>query len=178
MGRNALKKIYMKKLPRSVASPPKDERLREELALRSLERATYIETHNIVLANPPPVDFSSAAARLLLVKHQMAREAAALEFNRYYLDMEGRDTSSLAPRIVSILQKISEIDLEVKKLGSAIVDPRSEEVRQMVAVWVQTLTTTLTGMVRENLMPAQTMDLFVSKFSEALEGWEDRVGRS
>lgn len=165
-----------KPVKRGRGRPPKAEKLKEELKERAKERIEYVKNHKLVQANQPPNEFNSAASRLILVKHQMAVEAAALEFNKYHLDLEGKDTSTVSSRIVATLQKMSEIDLEVKKLGSTIVDPRSEEVQRMAALWVNTLMETLSEMVQEKTLDAQTMDLLINRFSSSLDGWEDRVG--
>lgn len=161
---------------RGRGRPPKAEKLKEELKKRAKERTEYVENHKLVRANPPPGEYNSAASRLILVKHQMAVEAVALEFNKYHLDLEGKDTSTVSSRIVATLQKMSEIDLEVKKLGATFVDPNSEEVQRMATLWIQTLADTLSEMVKEKNLDSQTMDLIFNKFSGALEGWEDRVG--
>jgi hypothetical protein len=162
-----------KKKPRG--RPTNAEKFKAELEQRRVERQAFIENHPLILANPAPTEVNSAVGRLILVKHQMAREAAALEFNRGVLDMEGKETATVSSRIVSTLDKMSGIDLEIKKLGNVVVDPRSEEVQKMAALWIKTLSDTVTGMVADQSMDTQTMDLLFNKFSAALEGWEDRV---
>lgn len=156
--------------------PTNADKFRDVLRERSLERNKFVNTHPLVQANPKPFEVNSAVGRLVLVKHQMAREAAALEFNKFHLDLEGKETATVSSRIVGILDKMSGIDLEIKKLGNVVVDPRSEEVQKMVALWVEILSTTLTSMVSDRVLDTQTMDLLFNKFSAALEGWEDRVG--
>lgn len=138
-------------------------------------RLDSVESHALVLANHKPTSLASAADRLNLVKHQMAKEAASLEFNRNLRDLEGKDTSQISNRLVATLQKIAAIDLEVKKLGATFVDPKSAEVQEMVVVWVETLTEVLKELVGEGIMTSQTMDLLINKFGAALDGWEDRV---
>lgn len=167
--------VYSLSEKRGRGRPPKSSKIKELEALQ-VRRGEYVTTHPLVQANPHPPNLNTAADRLNLTKHQMAKEAAVLEFNRAQLDLEGRDTSQMSSRIVATLQKISEIDLEVKKLGATVIDPRSPEVQKMVDVWIATLSETLTQMVRDDVLEPQTMDLLFNKFSGALEGWEDRVG--
>jgi len=163
---------------RGRGRPPKKEALGQELRRRAREREEFVTNHKLVQANPAPAESNSSVNRLILVKHQMAREAAALEFNKFHMDLEGKDTSTVSSRIVGTLSKMSDIDLEIKKLGATVVDPHSSEVQNMVQIWVETLTGALSDMVRDKTLDAQSMDLLINKFSNALEGWEDQVGGS
>jgi hypothetical protein len=160
---------------RGPGRPTNAEKLKDVLRERSKERQDFVDNHPLVQANPLPAEVNSAVGRLILVKYQMSREAAALEFNKFHLDLEGKETATVSSRIVGILDKMSNIDLEIKKLGNVVVDPRSDEVQKMVAVWIRTLTETLSDMVKDSALEPQTMDLLINKFSNALEGWEDRV---
>lgn len=168
--------IHMAEPPkRPVGRPPRSETKAKALRALNQQRLEFVDQHPLVQANPLPKNTVSAADRLNMAKHQMAKEVATLEFNRGRMDLEGKETSALSTRIVQTLKKIADLDLEVKKLGHVIIDPRSEEVQVMVRAWLETLTTVISGMVEEKVLPTQTMDLLFSRFGEAMEGWEDRV---
>lgn len=160
---------------RPVGRPPRSETRAKALQTLHQQRLEFVSDHPIVLANPVPKTIVSAADRLNLAKHQIAREVATLEFNRGRMDLEGKDTSAVSVRVVQSIKKIADLDLEVKKLGHVVIDPKSEEVQAMVRSWLGTLTTVISGMAEEKILSPQTMDLLFSRFGEAMEGWEDRV---
>ena len=154
---------------------PSSNKRNDQLVKRQEAREHYIATHSLVLANPAPVDSISAVARLQLLKNAMAREVAAMEFNKYNKDLEGKDTTALSSKIVLTLGKMADLDLEIKKLGHVVIDPKSEEVQKMASLWVKTLMDVLVELVKDGVLESQTMDLLSSKFATALEGWEDKV---
>lgn len=154
---------------------PNTNKRNGQMVKRQEARGYYITNHALVLANPAPMDAVSSVSRLQLFKNAMAREVAAMEFNKNIKDLEGLDTTSLSSKIVLTLGKMADLDLEIKKLGHVTLDPKSEEVQKMASLWVTTLSDVLTELVKDAVLDSQTMDLLFSKFGAALEGWEDKV---
>lgn len=150
----------------------------EDLLYHSLmaeARQQFVEDHPIVKHNPPSKGHA-AVDKLNSVKSQIAREVAVLEFNRMDLEKRGVDTTPISSRIIAALAKISEIELDVKKLGHTVIDPKSTEVQQILKLWLDALSETTSELVNEGAMNTQTLDLLFSKFSDKMEGWEERLG--
>lgn len=159
--------------PRKIEKKPSDYDL-EYHAEVAVRRQEWVAEHPLVKQNPMPTG-ASAIDKLNLVKASMAKEAATLEFNRIELEKRGLDTSQISSRIVSALNKISGIELETKKLGHTVVDPKSTAVQNIFKLWVSALQETLSSLVESGTLDEPTMDLLFNTFSNKMEGWEDRV---
>lgn len=156
-------------------APTQAEIRSRDLAVLEQRREAYIQTHPLVYANPSIDSATSVAERLALTKHFMAREVAGLEFNRSEKDRDGKDSTAMSSRIVTTLQRMAAIDLEITKVGTAVVDPHSDEVQKMVAVIIGRITNAVAEMAKSGLLPEQTMDMLTNKMAQSLEGWEDEV---
>ncbi len=140
------------------------------------ERLAYIENHPMVVAHAPKESGNSTIDTLNHVRHQIAKEAAILEFNRLELEKRGIDTSQVSTRIIQSWRQVAELSLEVKKLGVTVLDPNSSEMQKVFKLWVATLQEIMEEMVKEGTVDTPALDLFFNKFSKAMEGWEGRLG--
>ena len=136
----------------------------------ALNREEFVRNHPVVRQNIIENPSQSAIDKLKVVKYQIAKEVAVLEFDRMEMAKRGVDTSQVSTRIVNSLKQIADIELEVKKLGSTVVDPNSAEVQAMFKSWIGTL-----QKVAEEVMNPEDLDLFFNKFSMAIDGWEKRT---
>ncbi len=137
-------------------------------ALMSAEKARFIAQDPVVIAASN--NRVQALAILALIRVEIAKEAAAIQFQRMESEKFGKDTSQTSTRRIDALGKIANIELEMKKLGPTTIDPHSEEFQKIFALWLELLK----GIMTE-LFTAQQIDLFFNRLDSALEGWEERV---
>jgi hypothetical protein len=150
-------------------------RQQEDRDRRTVERQEYVLGHPLVRGHEPRSTGNSTVDNLNQIKHQLVREAAALEFDRIDRDRRGLETSQLSSKIVSAWKQASTIELSIKKIGVTVIDPNSEEMQRVHKMWVDILRDVMTEMVTEGVLAAEVLDLFFNKFSFAMEGWEDRL---
>jgi len=161
--------------PKKVEKMPTSEDL-EYHAKVAEERKAFVENHELVVHNKPHHYGHTAADKLNQLKFHIARETAVLEFNRMEMEKRGVDTSQVSSRIIGSMKQIADIELEVKKLGKTVIDPNSEEMQRIFRFWLGALKTVFSDLVKEKSVEPQVMDLFFNKFSNAMEGWEEKVG--
>lgn len=160
---------------REIMAEQLASRKHEECAQRNVEREAYVTNHPLVAGHEPRTTGNSTVDNLNRIKHQLAIEAARLEFDRDDRDRRGLDTTQLSSRIVTAWMKVSAIELNIQKSGVVVIDPNSEEMQRVHKMWVDVLREVMTGMVTEGIFTAEVLDLFFNKFSLAMEGWEDRL---
>ena len=110
---------------------------------------------------------------LKLIRTEIAKEAAALHFQRIESEKFGKDTSQTSTRRIDALTKIANIELEIRKLGPSSIDPSSEEFQKVFASWIEAIR----DVAAETLSPEQ-VDLFFNRLTSKLEGWEERVANA
>lgn len=169
------RKLPTRAVVREIMAEQLAARRQEKLEERTAEREAYVANHPLVRGHEPRPTGNSTVDTLNMVKHQLAREAACLEFDRADRDRRGVDTSQLSSKIVTAWKQVSTIELNIKKIGITVIDPNSEEMQRVHKMWVDVLREVMTGMVTEGVFPAEVLDLFFNKFSLAMEGWEDRL---
>ncbi len=107
---------------------------------------------------------------LATVRQAVAKEAAALHFQRIENEKYGKDTAQVSTRRIDALKKIADIELEIKKLGGANIDVHSEKMQRIFKFFVDTVRSTLEG----NLSPEQ-IDLVFNRLSTEFEGWQEKL---
>jgi hypothetical protein len=143
---------------------------------RTQERQAFVANHPLIRGHEPKLTGNSTVDTLNQVKHQLVREAVSLEFTRADRDARGLDTSQLSAKIISAWKQVVAVELDIKRQGVTILDPNSEEVQRIFKTWIDTLRSVMVEMVKEDTIAVEAMDLFFSKFSAAMEGWEGRLG--
>jgi len=153
--------------PRKVERMPTTSDL-EYHAEMSETKEEFIERDPVVIAATK----GKVEASLLLrvIRTEIAKEAAALHFQRVENEKFGKDTSQTSTRRIDALTKIANIELEIKKLGPSAIDPTSEDFQKIFAMWVEMVR----DVAAETLSPEQ-VDLFFNRLGTKLDGWEDRV---
>ncbi len=164
---NALKVERQRGRPRKVERMPTTSDLQYHAEM-SEEKQRFIDNDPVVIAATKGK--AEATQLLKLIRTEIAKEAAALQFQRIENEKFGKDTAQTSTRRIDALGKIASIELEIKKLGPASIDPHSEEMQKILALWVEVIRDVSTEM----LSPEQ-IDLFVNRLMTKLEGWEERV---
>lgn len=163
---NALKVARGPGRPRKVERMPTTSDLQYHAAM-SEEKARFIDADSVVLASKGGAD---AAQMLKLIKAEVAKEAAALHFQRIENEKYGKDTAQNSSRRIDALTKIANIEMEIKKLGSEAIDLRHPKFQKVFGLWIEMMREVAT----ETLTP-ELIDLFFNRFSSKIEGWEDRA---
>lgn len=169
------RKLPTRAVVREIMAEQLAARKQEERDQRTAEREAYVSNHPLVRGHEPRATGNSTVDNLNRIKHQLAIEAARLEFDRDDRDRRGLDTAQLSSKIVTAWMKAAAIELNIQKSGVTVIDPNSEEMQRVHKMWVDVLREVMTGMVTEGVFTAEVLDLFFNKFSLAMEGWEDRL---
>lgn len=114
-----------------------------------------------------------APKTLHLLKERIARGAAELEFIRIEQQKRGqfhRDIPQTVSRQIAALKEIANIELEIRKLGTAALDLRNPRLQQVFKLLIDTFR----DVAKELLAPEQ-FDLVWNKLETELEGWEDKA---
>lgn len=152
--------------PRSVERMPTTSDLEYHHEM-SEEKQRFIEKDPIVKASFSNKDSSEI---LHIVKTQVAKEAAALEFQRIENEKYGKDTAQISTRRIDALTKIANIELEIKKLGGDILDLKGEKFQRVFKLLIESFQE-----VASNVLSEEQVDLLFNRLGTALEGWEERA---
>jgi hypothetical protein len=151
--------------PRKVERMPTTSDLEYHAAM-SAEKQKFIDADPIVLAAKGKDAIT--LIRALLV--EVAKESAALHFQRIENEKYGRDTAQISSRRVETLNKIASIQFELKKLGADAVDLHGERFQRVFSFWILSLKE-----VAQDLLTPEQCDLFFNRLETVLDGWEDRA---
>jgi len=169
-GGTTLKVERQRGRPRKVERMPTTSDLEYHVAM-SEEKQRFIDQDPVVVA---ATKGKLEANRLLkLIQTEVAKEAAALHFQRVENEKFGKDTSQTSTRRIDALTKIANIELEIRKLGPSSIDPASEEFQKIFASWIDAIR----DVAADTLSPEQ-VDLFFNRLTQKLEGWEERVANA
>jgi hypothetical protein len=152
--------------PREIGKVPTPRDL-EYHANMSAAKAVFVDQDPVVQAARGRAD---AGEVLRLIKSEIAREAAALHFQRIENEKLGKDTSQQSSRRIDALTRVANIELEIKKLGADIIDLHGEKFQRVFHLWIEMLR----EVAAETMSPEQ-IDLFFNRLSTAMDGWEDKA---
>ena len=136
-------------------------------AQMTVEKQRFIDVDPVVRSLAGKVDSASLLAN---IRTEIAKEAAALHFQRVENEKLGKDTAQTSTRRIDALTRIAHIELEIKKLSPDTIDVSGEKFQKIFAMFISTLQET----ARET-MPPEVLDLFFNRFSTKMEGWEERA---
>lgn len=165
-GKNPLKVVRQRGRPRKVERMPTTSDL-EYHAEMSEEKQRFIDKDPLYKAAAGNTDSSGI---LHLIKMQVAKEAAALEFQRIENEKYGKDTAQISTRRIDALTKIANIELEIKKIGGDILDLKGEKFQRVFKMLIESIQE-----VASEVLPPEQVDLLFNRLSTALEGWEERA---
>jgi hypothetical protein len=152
--------------PRKVDPKPTMSDL-EYHALMSEEKSKFIEVDPVVKNLSGKTD---SAALLATLRMEIAREAAALHFQRQENEKLGKDTAQNSTRRIDALTRIAHIELEIRKLAPDTLDVRGEKFQKVFRMFIECMRQCAT----ETLSP-EAIDLFFNRFSTMMDGWEERA---
>lgn len=157
--------------PRKPGRPRKVERRPdvgdlEYHAQLAEEREAFIESDPLVKATESRADTTEM---LHTVKLEVAKEAAALHFQRIENEKYGRDCAQVSSRRIEALKKIADIELDVRKLGAEKIDLKSEKMQRVFSYFIQQIK----EVAADSLEPEE-VDLLFNRLGTALDGWEEK----
>jgi hypothetical protein len=109
-------------------------------------------------------------ALLSTLKTEVARETAALAFQRKLNEMMGKDITQISGRRIDALKKIADIEMEMRKIGFDQVDVYGEKFQKVFKLWVDIIRD-----VAQDTLPPEQIDLFFNKLQSELDGWEEKA---
>ena len=165
-GKNALVVKRGPGRPRKVERMPTTSDL-EYHALMTEEKMRFTETDPLVRAIEGNCDTMTLLHR---VKLDIAREQSAIHFQRIESEKRGVDTGQLSSRRIDALERLAKIELKIREADRDSINLGSEKMQKIFALWVEVMRE-----VAQEVLPAEFMDLFFSKFSTAMEDWEDKA---
>lgn len=111
-----------------------------------------------------------AVETLQKVKEEIARESAALHFQRIEEEKYGKDTSQMSSRRISALREVANLELEIRRLGATHIDLKGERFQKIFKFFLETVREAADG----SLSPEQ-IDLLFNRLGTMLEGWEEKA---
>lgn len=160
------------KVQRRVGRPRKVERMPttsdlEYHAQMTEAKAKFIDSDSVVQAAKRSAD---PMEMLSVIRGEVAKESAALHFQRIENEKFGKDTAQVSTRRIDALKKIADIELEIKKMGGGEIDVKSEKMQRIFKFFIETVQ----GILQENLRPEQ-VDLVFNLLSTEFEGWQEKL---
>ncbi len=152
--------------PRKVEKMPQTTDLQYHAEM-ILQKQRFIQNDRLVQALErrwEPIEV------IRIAKEEVAKEAAALEFQRVENEKNGRDVAQISSRRIEALIKVAHLEFDSLKIGNDFVDLKSEKMQKVFASWVETLKEA----AMQTLKPEQ-IDLLFNRLQTELEGWEDRA---
>lgn len=109
---------------------------------------------------------------LHVLRHKMARNAAALEFQRVELQKYGRipEAAQLVSRHSAVVKQLSEIEADLNKRSNEVIDLRSDKIQQVYKLWIERIQ----GAASE-VLSKESLDLFFNRLETSMDGWEDEA---
>lgn len=129
-------------------------------------KAAHVEKDEVVKAADKR---ENAAEVLRRIQAEVAREAAALEFDRIEQSKYGKDTASVSKARIAALKEVANLELELKRLSASIIDLKSEQMQKVFGLWI--------SMIQEaaSVLPAEQADVFFNKLTSLTDGWEEKA---
>ncbi len=152
--------------PRKVERMPTTSDL-EYHALMTEEKMRFIGTDPLVKAIEGNCDTMTLLHR---VKLDIAREQSALHFQRIENEKRGVDTAQISSRRIDALERLAKIELKIKEADRDSINLGSEKMQKIFSLWIEVMRE-----VAQEVLPSEFMDMFFSKFSIAMEDWEEKA---
>jgi hypothetical protein len=165
-GKNKLTVSRSRGRPRKVERMPTTSDL-EYHARMTEAKASFIDQDPIVRAASKHTE---PMAMLAVIRTEVAKESAALHFQRIENEKFGKDTAQVSSRRIDALKKIADIELELKKMGADVIDVHSEKFQRIFKLWIDTIRE-----IAEETMNPQQIDLFFNRLTTSMEGWEEKA---
>jgi hypothetical protein len=151
--------------PKKVVLKPSREDL-EYHAEMAQERERFVDLDAVV---QDCKDGKDTLERLRSLQLQMAREAAALQFTRLEQEKYGKETAQISTRRLNALKLVADIELEIKKLGTNVLDLHSEKVQKLFQLWIEFIKEAASP------LPPEQSDLFFNRLENLMSDWEEKA---
>jgi hypothetical protein len=109
-------------------------------------------------------------ALLATLKAEVARESAALAYQRIENEKMGKDISQVSSRRIDAIKKIADIEMEMRKIGFDQVDVYGEKFQRIFKLWIDTI-----QLIAQETLPAEQLDLFFNRLTTDMDGWEEKA---
>jgi hypothetical protein len=152
--------------PRTIERKPSVDDLRYHAEIAK-ERVAFLDEDVLVKS---VAEAKTEPETINQIRINLAREAADLEFQKLELGKRGRETGQVISRRADILLRLANLELEAIRAGSKVLDPRSEPMQKVFALWVEALQ----GVVRD-VLKAEEADALFNLMLARLQDWETRV---
>ena len=152
--------------PRKVEKMPTTSDLEYHSAM-SEQKQKFITQDPVVIATAGKID---APELLRKLRSEIAKEAAALLFQRVESEKFGKDTSQTSTRRIDALTKIAHIELEIAKLGPSMIDVRSETFQRVIKLFIE-----FVQEAASETMSPEALNLFFNRFETKMANWEDKA---
>jgi len=130
------------------------------------ERTEFIEQDAVVQS----ARGKDPLALLSTLKAEVARESAALAYQRLLNEKMGRDITQVSSRRIDAIKKIADIEMEMRKIGFDQIDIHSEKFQRIFKLWIENIRT-----VAEQTLTPEQLDLFFNRLQTEMDGWEDKA---
>ena len=107
---------------------------------------------------------------LSVLKTEVAKEAAALAYQRILNEQMGKDISQVSSRRIDAIKKIADIEMEMRKIGFDQIDVYGEKFQKIFKLWIETIRD-----VAEHTLTPEQLDLFFNRLTTTMDGWEDKA---
>lgn len=152
--------------PRKVDRAPTTSDLEYHAKMAEI-REDFLESDAVVQAIAVDADSHEL---FKCIKLEVAKEAASLHFERIETEKRGRDTSMISGRRIEALKKVAEIEMKVKEAEAGSINPKSEKMQKIFALWVEIL-----QKIAKEVLPEEHYAMLFNRFGTAMEGWEEKV---
>jgi hypothetical protein len=152
--------------PKKIEKAPTQSDL-EYHALVAEEKVRFVDSDPLVRSIEAGCDTLSLLHR---IKLDLAKETACLHFQRIENEKLGRDTAQVSTRRIDALERLAKIELKIREADRDSINLGGEKMQKVFALWVEVMRE-----VAQEVLPPEFMDLFFSKFSSAMEDWEDKA---
>ena len=152
--------------PRKVERMPTTSDL-EYHALMTEEKMRFTESDPLVKAVESNCDTLTILHR---IKLDIAREQSAIHFQRIENEKRGVDTSQVSSRRIDALERLARVELKIRETDWESINLGSEKMQKIFELWIDIMRE-----VAQEVLPSEFMDMFFSKFSIAMEDWEEKA---
>lgn len=154
--------------PQSVEPAPVADSLRYHAEVLA-ERAAVVDADALVVAARRQGDPKEV---LRLVIEMLSQDAAALAHVRNELAKRGKqtDVAQITSRRAAILDRVASLTIEVDKLGTQLLDVRSDAMMTVFELWVAELRE-----VALDVLSPEQLSVFFAKLEAKLQGFERRA---
>jgi hypothetical protein len=131
------------------------------------QKTAFIDADPLVKSSS---ERQEAIETLQRVKTEIAKESAALHFQRIEEEKYGKDTSQMSSRRIAALREVAHLELEIRRLGETMIDLKGEKFQKIFALLLETVKS-----AAEEVLSPEMIGLLFNRLETKLEGWEEKA---